>query len=1036
MSFEVAEPILNSPYEEPAEHWVIHEGLEPERRQGRRLPVYYYRDPKAKPTEDGDDIGRLEELKLVSLLRERLAAWRKADYAGATRTTRDLLRWWRRDGQKQRLFFAQLEAVETVIFLNEARRDFRQGIAIASDEPSDDKKAEGYRAFRRLACKMGTGTGKTNVMAMLAAWSILNKVNDRTDARFSDVVLVVCPNVTIRSRLEELKPELGEGSLYAKRELVPPDLMPLLSRGRVLVTNWHVFELQSPSTSGARVMKAGVIEKRVETITIGEKTTTARGSRYMTRGVYEALVASGELRVVGEPETDADGNVSKVKVEASRYVESDKAFVNRVLGREVGGKQNIMVFNDEAHHAYRIRREEDDDEEELFGEEEEAEEFFKEATVWVDGLDRIHKLRGINLCVDLSATPYFLGRVGQDTNRPFPWVVSDFGLVEAIESGLVKIPQFAIRDTSGAEFAQYFNVWEWVMAQLSKGERGGKRTNPKPEAILKYAANPITLLAGDWQEDLRKWERERKDPRPPVFIVVCKTTQLAKVVYEWLAEDKAPSGVAPCKIEGFRPAADGTKRAIRVDTKVVNETDAEQTSSAAKSEEGRWMRFTLDTVGKIAWPTDRQARPIYPEGFEELAVKLGRPLHPPGRDVRCIVSVAMLTEGWDCSTVTHVVGLRPFMSQLLCEQVVGRALRRISYDVGSDGKLGEEIAQVFGVPFHMVPFKAQKQAAPRETPSKTHIHALPGRAQYRIVFPRVEGYVQFIRDRVTVDWETTAPLVLDPGSIPPEAQMKAGMYSEKGHLTLNGPGDLETLSMNPFRKGRRLQELKFDIARALTQRLGTQATCRLPVHVLFPQILGIVSRYLDEKVHARPPAEKVDVFVSPYFDWVIERLSEAIHSHGEGGETIERPVYEKSRGPGSTDEISFWTMRDTRPVVKSHVAFVVADTQKWEQQAAYYLDTDKRVEAFVKNAGMGFAIPYFHNGQPHEYVPDFIVRLVGQPTVHLVLETKGYDPLADVKIQAAKRWVDAVNADGRHGTWRYEMVREVTEIPKVLGRGL
>jgi type III restriction enzyme len=182
-----------------------------------------------------------------------------------------------------------------------------------------------------------------------------------------------------------------------------------------------------------------------------------------------------------------------------------------------------------------------------------------------------------------------------------------------------------------------------------------------------------------------------------------------------------------------------------------------------------------------------------------------------------------------------------------------------------------------------------------------------------------------------------------------------------------------------------------------------------------------------------PPAEKVDVFVSLYFDWVIERLSEAIHSQGGGGETIERPVYEKSRGPGSTDEISFWTMRDVREAKKSHVAFVVADTQKWEQQAVYYLDTDKRVEAFVKNAGMGFAIPYFHNGQPHEYVPDFIVRLVGQPPVHLVLETKGYDPLADVKIQAAKRWGDAVNADGRHGTWHYEMVRDVADIPKVLG---
>src|SRR5207253_10228041 len=140
-------------------------------------------------------------------------------------------------------------------------------------------------------------------------------------------------------------------------------------------------------------------------------------------------------------------------------------------GREVGGKQNILVLNDEAHHAYRIRHEEPDaDEAEEFGEEEEAEEFFKEATVWIDGLDRVHKQRGINFCVDLSATPYFLGRVGQDTNRPFPWVVSDFGLIDAIESGLVKIPQLAVRDPTGDDPPAYVNIWRWVLNKLSPAE--------------------------------------------------------------------------------------------------------------------------------------------------------------------------------------------------------------------------------------------------------------------------------------------------------------------------------------------------------------------------------------------------------------------------------------------------------------------------------------------------------------------------------------------------------------------------------------
>src|SRR5262249_48595814 len=213
-----------------------------------------------------------------------------------------------------------------------------------------------------------------------------------------------------------------------------------------------------------------------------------------------------------------------------------------------------------------------------FGEEEEAEDFFKEATVWVDGLDRIHKLRSINFCLDLSATPYFLGRVGQETNRPFPWVVSDFGLIDAIESGLVKIPQLAVRDTTGEDIPGYFNIWRWILPKLTPAERGGKRANPKPEAILKYAHHPLAMLAGLWEKACAEWEEAGTDPRPPVFIIVCKTTQLARVVYEWLAENNAPTGIPPAKIEGFRNR-NGQINTIRVDSKVVHETDTGQAKS-------------------------------------------------------------------------------------------------------------------------------------------------------------------------------------------------------------------------------------------------------------------------------------------------------------------------------------------------------------------------------------------------------------------------------------------------------------------------
>ncbi len=1029
-AYEVPQPILNSPFEEPKEHWHIVEGEEPEQRPGRRPAMYFYRDPKVKPEKEyGTVAGTAIELKLVNRIRAQVKKWRSDGYPGVTRTTLELLQWWRRDGRAQRLFFAQLDAAETIIFLCEARTDFRQGIEVPQEELSDEKRAQGFTGFRRYASKMATGSGKTTVMGMLAAWSILNKVNDRSDARFSDVVLIVCPNVTIRNRLRELDPEGGEASLYRTRDLVPSHLMPLLTRGRVLVTNWHVFEPQATQAGsvGARVNKAGVEVRTKETITISSKTTTARGTRYLTLEDFERQVAAGMLTVLGE-EREKDGTLKKVSVESRRYVESDTALVNRILGREVGGKQNILVMNDEAHHAYRIVREErDENEEDLFGEDEEAEDFFKEATVWIDGLDRIQKLRGVNLCLDLSATPYFLGRVGQDTNRPFPWVVSDFGLIDAIESGLVKIPQLAVRDTTGKEIPGYFNIWHWILPQLTPAERGGKKASPKPEAILKYAHHPIAMLGGLWEKEREDWVKNREDHRPPVFILVCKNTQIAKVLYEWLAEDKAPTGIPPVKIEGFKNK-NGNQNTIRVDSKVVNESD----SGESKNDEVRWMRVTLDTVGKVAWPTDRVGRPLYPEGFKELAEKLDRPDHPPGRDVRCIVSVGMLTEGWDCSTVTHIIGLRPFMSQLLCEQVVGRGLRRANYEVGPDGKLTEEVAKVFGVPFEVIPFKATPQGQPQPRVKRYHVHAIPSKVQYEIKFPRIEGYTQAIRNRVTVNWETVPSLVLEPGRIPPEVEVKGLHVNTKGRLSLSGPGRVDEVNLVEFRARRRLQELIFDIAKTLTSNYVAQKDCGVPAHVLFPQVATIIQQYLETKVEVRPPANIKDLFLAPYYGWIVERLIEAIRPDTSQGESSEVPRYETSRGPGSTADVDFWTSRDVREVTKSHLNYVVADTKQWEQSAAYYIDKNPSVEAFVKNSGLGFAIPYLDNGQMHDYVPDFIVRLNVSGLYHLILEIKGYDPLEEVKLAAAKRWVDAVNADGTYGHWHYAIAKKVSDIPSII----
>jgi len=1027
-NYEVPRPILNSPFAPPKHHWRIVDGESPTLENGRRKAVYYYRDPKIK---EATGAGVAIELTLVNQIREQVAKWRALallGQGGVTATTSDLMNWWSREDRDadKRLFFAQREAAETIIFLTEARSDLLQGIEIPRDDPSDAQKADGLAGFRRYACKMATGAGKTTVMGMLAAWSILNKVNDRGNKQYSDAVLIVCPNVTIRDRLAELDPKRGNASLYRTRDLVPPHLMSTLAQGHVLVRNWHVFEPKQTQVGGvsAKVSKAGVAQKKSETIIIGSKNTTARGSRYLTLEDFKRQVNAGLLKVL-DPIPDDGENLVKARVESVRYIQSDTALLNEILGKDIGTKGNLLIMNDEAHHAYRIKPEmkDDDDDDDAGDADEDAEFDVKEATIWVDGLDKIQRHRGINLCIDLSATPYFLNRVGREANRPFPWVVSDFGLIDAIESGLVKIPQLAIRDNTGADIPGYFNIWQWILPKLTSAERGGKKANPKPEAILKWAHTPIAMLGSLWEVETQRWKDEGKD-RPPVFILVCKNTAIAKVIFEWMADDKQPSSIPSLGIDGFRNR-DGQINTIRVDSKLVHETD-----SKAKGDDTRWMRLTLDTVGKIDWPSDLQGRPIYPDGFEELAKKMDRPLHPPGRDIRCIVSVGMLTEGWDCNTVTHVIGLRPFMSQLLCEQVVGRGLRRESYETDDDGMMREEVAKIFGVPFAIIPLKANPQGPPPPAPTIRRVRALPARAHLEIRFPRVEGYAQEIRNKFLVDWDQVPILLLEQYPIPQQTDVKGLHLTDAGKHTLSGPGRIDQVTLAEFRSRRRIQELVFDLAMGLTRTyVNQERDDGIPPHVLFRQLVSICQRYVDTKVQAPPPCHKKDLFLSPFYGMAIERLLAAIRAEDEdGGAAAERPIYEKGRPPGSTADVDFQTRREVYPVENSHVNFVVADTLRWEQTAAYTLDHHAGVAAFVKNAGLGLAIPYMHNGVRHEYVPDFLVRLKTDPVSHLILETKGYDVLEDIKRVAAERWVAAVSAEGSFGRWSYAVAKKPADV--------
>jgi type III restriction enzyme len=276
--------------------------------------------------------------------------------------------------------------------------------------------------------------------------------------------------------------------------------------------------------------------------------------------------------------------------------------------------------------------------------------------------------------------------------------------------------------------------------------------------------------------------------------------------------------------------------------------------------------------------------------------------------------------------------------------------------------------------------------------------------------------------------------LLDPLRIPPEVEVKGLSVSNTGKLSLSGPGRIDDVKLAEFRASRRVQELVFDLAAALTERYVQQPFCEIPSHVLFPQLASIVGRYVRERVRAPFPADKKDLFLAPYYGWLVEILLESITADTSQGETPELPVYEPTRGPGSTAEVDFWTSRDVFEVHKCHLNYVVADTRRWEQSAAFHIDKSPAVEAFVKNASLGFAIPYLHNGQMHDYLPDFIIRLNGGKTRNVILEVKGYDPLEEVKSAAAQRWIDAVNADGRYGTWSYIVVKRPSEIATHLAR--
>ena len=998
----VEDPILCSPYEEPGQHWLYDtETGRPSKVPSRREASYWYKSDRTGSaqrsllTEEERD-----DLPLVNALREDVRRWRKSGWQNASETTKKLLRHWWREDRVRRLFFCQLEAVETTIYLREVlaagRRirwkpqlspdEFRmleagrnprpgQWVANVAQHPKlvDVPNESGAAPIPRYACKMATGAGKTVVMSMLIAWAFCNRGTKPGDPRYPRRVLVVCPNLTIRERLGVLRPGAPD-NYYEKFDVVPSPLRPELAKGKVLVTNWHVLSPES------------------DVITVGGMPVGKLGD------------------------------------------ETPEAFARSRLG-DLWDDEPLMVLNDEGHHAYRPAPL---GERARLSSEERADR--EEATVWVSGLDRINAACGVRLCVDLSATPFYLHGSGYPEGSPFPWIVSDFSLVDAIESGITKIPRLPVIDSTGRPDPVYFRLWEHVTKNLGPGDRlpGGK---PKPEATYREAEAALLTLAGQWKErfDQMRTSAPGQERTPPVMIAVCDNTDVAQHFHrmisgeELVEEEAGEGGEAGEEGGGNGGAPEGSRR--RKKKPVKRHGAGLPGFPDLWNQEGGEVTLRIDSKLLAAAESEdpKATRKHAAEELRKIVSTVGTP-GEPGERIRCVVSVNMLSEGWDANNVTHILGLRAFHSQLLCEQVVGRGLRRMDYTPDpKTGLLTAEYVDVFGVPFSLIPFKGRQPGGdpPPEDRPKHEVMALPERKAFEIRFPIVEGYVVSLRkNRIACDLDTVERTSLNPWTTPTAAFVRPQVGYQIGHPGAYGGFGFEEVDRRRYYDSVHPQTIEFavaaEIVRALTEAAhpGKERLRRESRRTLFPQVLRIVQDYVRDRVDLNG-LHSCDIGLQTYAQRIVDLLVAAIVPNDSEDEPPLLPRLNRYRPMGSTEHIHFKTVKPVQATLASHLNHVACDTGSWEQAAAFRLEKlakDGVVHCYARNDHLEFNIPFELYGNPRAYEPDFIVRLTNG--LNVVLEIKGrphHD--TDVKHQAARRWVAAVNQWGRLGEWAFLVCR-------------
>jgi type III restriction enzyme len=974
----IENPILNSPFHEPGRHFDFDERgvITGDIRDGRRPSQYFTPIPGTKkkvtsqPTLDlGDSKERVEENQLINQVRSRVEIWRAGSYPGVTGTTRRLLEHWNEiDDRVRPLFFCQREAIEVAIYLTE--------VAPKSDPYFTSTLAQYANGLNdglyRMALKMATGTGKTVVMSLLIAWQTINKARNPQDARFTDQFLVVSPGITIKDRLRVLDPA-DPDNYYDSLDLIPPGLREELNRATVSVINYHQLMLREKRSAPAKTK-----------------------------------------RLLGNE---------------SVFTETPGEMANRVL-RPFSGSKQIIVLNDEGHHCYRTKPPEvvlDEDArrtayalDDLKGADRaEAKERDVEARVWHTGLMHIAQKRGVKAVYDLSATPFYLRGSGWQEGTLFQWVVSDFALTDAIECGIVKIPRVPTRDDVDAIDPAFRALWSKVGRDLPTGNANHQHTYPPTLPTDLEAA--LRSLYGDYADHFDAWQQvqgDNPDSVPPVFIVVAANTNISRVIHEWMSgwEETAPDGTTTVH-HGNLPLFDNVSDndewvprpvSVIVDSRAIDSGEQlpKEFREAAHAEIERFRREyetrnsgqSLDDIGE--------------EGLlREVMNTVGRP-HSLGAPIRAVTSVSMLTEGWDANTVTHILGVRAFGTQLLCEQVVGRGLRRVSYELNDDGLFDPEYADVYGVPFAFVPVAGQRTT---DTGVQTHtyVHTDERRSNSAITFPRLVGYrYETPSDHINAVFGSEHHLTLGDDAIPTQTDIE----------DITGVPETHNLDML---RNQRMQSIQFHLADKVCRALATDDGHERPW--LFPEVLAAVTKWCDECVTLHGNAFEQLLGLSAIQTEAADRILAGI-THSSDSPTGIRPIFDRANPTGDTSGVGYWTRKDPDELFatgpKSHISHVVPHSG-WEASFAAAVEQMDEVVRYVKNDHLDFNIPYVIDGISKSYVTDFIVVINDREDMgnllHLAVEVTG-EKRRDkaVKVATAKnKWLPAVNAEGSHGRWSF-----------------